>query len=261
MRAAGAGPPGADATVDRPARVLVYGSCVTRDMFELTDPTTWTLAGYVARQSVISAMGRLAPADLAAPGSLSPFQARMLEADLRSTLPATVRRLAPTVDLVLWDLTDERLGVYRLADGSYVTRSVELVASGLDRTLQRTAEHLPLGGPEHLALWRQAADGLVAALRSEGLPVAVVAVPWAVRSDDGSAVPSSFGLPPEEANRLLEPYHRHLTEGLGLPSVAVPDGKVVAAADHRWGPAPFHYTRNTYELLRGSLDRLRGELR
>jgi hypothetical protein len=49
------------ARASRPMRVLVVGSCVSRDTFEFLRPDCFTLQGYVARQSLISAFGP--PAD------------------------------------------------------------------------------------------------------------------------------------------------------------------------------------------------------
>ncbi|MBP2216305.1 hypothetical protein H4V95_001512 [Arthrobacter sp. CAN_C5] len=57
----------------------------------------------------------------------SGFQNRSMSGDLQSNLLPTLRRNAATTDLLLVDLTDERLGVARLADKSFVTRSKELL--------------------------------------------------------------------------------------------------------------------------------------
>jgi hypothetical protein len=244
-----------------PTRVFIAGSCVSRDTFALLDPERYALEGYVARQSLISAFTGPAADVPALPEHLSPFQRRMLAGDVAGDLPRRLRRAAGTVDLLLWDVVDERLGVYRLPDGSFVTRTPELIGTALHDHLERTARLVAFGSDEHLGLWRAAAGAWVEVLRRHDLlaRTLVVAPPWATRSDDGSPVPTSFGLGAEQANRLSAPYLA-CAAALGAPVLTVPPDTAVAAAGHRWGLAPFHYADATYARLVAGVEDARSRL-
>ncbi len=236
-------------TAHTPTRLFVYGSCVSRDTVETMDRGDVHLVAYIARQSLVSALGPPAPAHLA-PAGLSRFQRRMVEGDLRSDLPDRVQQHGTEVDLLVWDLTDERLGVYALPDGSFVTRSAEIVGSELERRVREEGELVEFGTDRHFDLWREAAGRWLALLRRFHLTerTVVLAPPWATHLSDGGPVPSSFGLEPATANELYERY-LDVLRAEGLPVARTDEATTLASADHRWGAAPFHYDDATYASL------------
>lgn len=89
----------------------------------------------------------------------------MLAGDLASNLLPTIRRYASETDLLLIDLTDERLGVHRLPDGSFVTRSSELVQSNRLAQLDRVPSLIRLGTERHTHLWGRAAKKVLCRAR------------------------------------------------------------------------------------------------
>ena len=97
-------------------RITVYGSCVARDVAGEMERRGWSVERYIARQSLISA-GR--PADV---GDLdlsllrSSFARRSFLSDMVGNLEAQLTAVASYTDLLLWDLTDERLGVQDAGD-------------------------------------------------------------------------------------------------------------------------------------------------
>lgn len=251
--------PDTAAAPNRRRLVLIYGSCVTRDAFEVADPTQFRVVEYVARQSLISGFaGTVAPLDLTP--LTSPFQRRMLEADCRGSLPDVLTRLAGEVDLVAWDLADERLGVLLSPDGSVITDTAEGRAARLSEQLP-TWRRVAFGTDEHFDLWCAALRTFVEHTGRLGLleRTMLLDVPWATERDDGGPVPSSFGLAAAEANRMYARYYQEARR-VGISTARI-DGRVaVAAAGHRWGAAPFHYVRATYDeivrQLRAAVDDL-----
>lgn len=241
-------------TGESKTRVFIYGSCVSRDTFELLNPDRYSLLAYVARQSLISAFGPSTELETA-PGDLSPFQRRMVEGDLRGDLRTKLAAAAGAIDLLLWDLTDERLGVYQMAAGGFVTRTPDIIGAGLERSLAQSGRLITFGTPEHLALWQEATAAWKALLLRLGLlaRTLVLGPPWAERSSDGSAVPASFGLAAERANALYVPYYDHV-KALGFAVAQVDSRSATASAEHRWGLAPFHYDLETYHRLIGAID-------
>lgn len=233
---------------DRPLQLAVAGSCVSRDTVNNLDPATHELRCYVARQSLLS-WGVDSSAHLPEDTTFSNgFQEKQIRGDFAGDLTGRLNPVAEELDVLLLDLCDERHGVMRLPDGGYVTRSIDAVGNDHLKRVLADAQHSAFGSVAHLYAWKHSADRLVTWLDSVGLRerTLLVAVPWALRSNTGTPVPSSMGLTPEAANQLYVPYLEHL-ESLGLASVAIVDP--LADEGHRWGLAPFHYDQQVYDAI------------
>jgi hypothetical protein len=237
-----------------PARVLIYGSCVSRDTFEFLDPSRYSLLRYIARQSLISAFSPADVDDLDLGALSSPFQRRMVLGDIAGSLAQDLFDLGDRTDLILWDLCDERLGVYRHTSGAVVTRSVELVRSGAELRFA-TWEHIPFGTDDHFALWDEALSRFVVLLEEATLArkVLLLAVPWAARTGRGAATPASFGLRASQANRLYARYN-DAVQARGIAVVGLSAKTVRADDDHKWGVAPFHFGADVYTRLAGQIN-------
>jgi hypothetical protein len=229
-------------------RLFLYGSCVTRDTAEYLPAHRYALLQYVARQSLISAYAP-ASAALDLTGIESGFQRRMLEGDARGNLPGLLEEASQAIDLLVWDLADERLGVLRSPEGGVVTRSVEAISAGVLSQLPEW-ELLEFGSDQHFSLWSDALDRFTGLLKRLDLlrRTVILEVPWAETSDDGSVVPTSFGLSSSMANDRYERYYAR-ARASGVPIEQVQRGGVIASATHRWGLAPFHYAHSTYQEI------------
>ncbi|GAA1731245.1 hypothetical protein GCM10009809_28440 [Isoptericola hypogeus] len=241
-------------------RVFIYGSCVSRDTFEHLDPARFVLDQYVARQSALSAYTR--PVTLIDPPTLeSPFQQRMVAGDFASSLQVLIPEAAARTDLVLVDLTDERLGAYVLPDGSVVTRSTELIQSGAEQQLPAGSQHLAFGSDQHFQYWSQgiAAVGELIRHHMPQAAVALLDIPWAERSETGASTPDSFGVSAAEANPVLRAYVQVAAQALGAQVVSLQPDEVASSPNHPWGEAPFHYAEDVYlrvvKMLTGTAGR------
>jgi hypothetical protein len=230
-------------------RVLVYGSCVSRDSFEAFDPTRFVLHSYHARHSLISAFSPLAPDVVDAARLPSPFQRRMLTEDVTAAVVGRLTSPDRPPDLVLWDLVDERLGVLELPDGGFLTVSNELLASGAD--LPDGTRHVPFGSDRHFHLWTAALSRFSDLLTAAGLSSRTVLLlaPWAARTSDGRPTPWSHGIPADRGNELYWRYDEAAAAVPGVTALRMSPAEAVGAAEHRWGPAPFHYTEDFYRLV------------
>jgi hypothetical protein len=232
--------------------VLVFGSCVARDAIEFADADSVDLRGYVARQSLISAGG---DASAHLPDSLgikSKFQERMIRNDFVGNLLERLEGMADGIDVLLWDLADERHGVHRFADGKVVTRSIDTIRAEVVSDVLKAAEHIPFGTDEHFALWRESVDAFDERLRELGLfdKTIVLDVPWALRTTEGKTTPWSMGVRAVEANKNYQRYYGYLRQ-TGHHMIELPVEVVLADPNHKWGLAPFHYTPDVYrEVLR-----------
>lgn len=239
-------------TDDAAPRAFLYGSCVTRDTLELVDRQTLEIDSYIARQSLLSA-GSNARQHLPKKLGLPPgFRARMIRQDFNGSLMRRVRRAADSIDVLLWDLTDERHGVHRFEDGTIVTRSIDNIQVPVIAELLNTVEHIPFGSSEHRALWTAAAIKFTEFLDELGLleRTVVLQVPWALLTTEGRPTPWSMGVRARDANRNYESYYETLHR-LGHRVIEVPQEMAIADPNHRWGLAAFHYTEEVYrEILR-----------
>lgn len=230
------------------AKIFIYGSCVSRDAYEQFKDRHRLLA-YAARQSLVSAMA--APTDLLSGVALgSSFQNRMLEGDLGSNLLPTLRHHANSIDLLLMDLTDERLGVHKLPDNSFITHSSELVASKRLAQLSPVPGVIQVGTERHWGFWSRAADRFANRLDALGIKgrALVINTPWAETSFEGVPVPAYRGVPTSQMNEHLNKMAGHL-RSLGLNVVDMPASLAVSTSKHKWGIDPFHYGEPAYSWI------------
>ncbi|MHA7221479.1 DUF6270 domain-containing protein [Arthrobacter sp. RHLT1-20] len=219
--------------------LMIYGSCVSRDAFPLLG-SDFKLLSYVARQSMISAISKptmlLEGADLA-----SAFQNRSLAGDIRSNMLQLLRRHSSEIDVLVIDLTDERLGVIQLPDGSYVTRSQELASSERLGGVQGRIRYIDVLTERHWTLWENAATRLLNAVTALGLRerTIVLNTPWAELTDTGGPIPDFRGLDTAEVNGYLGECCAHI-RSLGYKVLDMPQELAYSSNQHRWGAAPYH---------------------
>ncbi|MGY4718666.1 DUF6270 domain-containing protein [Naumannella huperziae] len=233
-------------------RTFIMGSCVSRDTFEHL-PERFRLAGYVARQSLVS-VGRPVPDSTLPYAELdSAFQRRMLAGDLAGNAIDQLDA-ASTVDLVLWDLTDERLGAHRAGDG-WFTRTIEGIGADF---YPAGLPHVAYGTDEHFAAWSRALPRWIGALADRDLlgRTVFLQVPWAAITTEDHPTPVSFGLSAEAANAATFRYQRAIMDAAPELTMIRPRDRVRARPGHQWGLAPFHYTEDVYRDLTDQLDAL-----
>lgn len=226
-------------------RVFIYGSCVTRDGVEYWPEYGLEMTGYIARQSLISATAPARPSDFNTAAIASPFQKRMADGDIVGNVIGKLTVDPDAYDIVLWDITDERLGVYRVPSGGYVSRVVDY-ETGIYRGTEKLGGPLRVGSAAHRELWLLALDTFVERLELAGVRDRVIlnAIPWATKDEDGRDT-SSQNIDPHTFNVLLQDYSAEV-EARGI-RVGHPDpARVLQANTHKWGTAPFHYAPDAY---------------
>jgi hypothetical protein len=181
----------------------------------------------------------------------------MLEWDERSEAPSLLRREAGDLDLILWDIVDERLGYFAFPDGGIVTNSIERIALNGSPFMMAGARHVHFGSEEHFEMFRIALEQFRNLLEQENLlrRVALLAPAWAVADELGARTPSSFGTDAASGNRLSHRYIEAIQSTI-RPPILCPTVPTQADSNHRWGSAPFHYQQSVYSDLVSQLERL-----
>lgn len=234
----------------------IYGSCVARDTAALKSGA-WKISNYTARQSMISAVYGRASVE----GSVeldSPFQTRMVEADIAGTALHDLQNVSPDAEIIMIDIMDERLGVYAIGD-AYITKTWELEKSGILQHQSSELRHIDFGTDEHFDLWFAAAQEVVAALGSYDVPAVVLAPPLADHDLDGDPL-DYMGASVESWNERFDRYYTAL-EQLGLTVLRPPAELAIADKTHQWGLAPFHYAPAMYEWFTSEIERVIAENR
>jgi len=229
---------------------------VSRDTFERLPSEEFELLQYVARQSLVSATAPPPRRQVPPFDTPSSFQRRMLLGDWESSLLPALHQHASSIDLLLWDLCDERLGLRLLEliepPSTYAisTRSVDSIRAGVDARLESTP-FVKFGSLRHRLMFLQSLRSFVHVLQELNLleKVVVLAPAWASHTKDGNRTPSSFGLTSERANRLFDAYHSTVERVSGVSVLRLSAPQVSGDGHHPWGPAPFHYDGSVYENL------------
>jgi hypothetical protein len=238
--------------------VAIFGSCVSRDLFE-DGRLRPSLGHYGARSSIISAVATPVPIDPARVVISSEWQRRCVLADFGKTFFASLEETRP--DWLVIDLIDERFDVL-CTSGSFVTRSSAFQAAGLDDATDLGLQPIRRMSPDGRALFAGAAPDFAARVLAI-LPrerVVLHRALWCTRFARDGAV-HEF---PEERRQLSELQNAMLRDGYDAleeafggvgATIAVDPARHLADAHHRWELEPYHYVPgyNTYaaeQLLR-----------
>lgn len=221
-------------------RIFIYGSCGSRDAFELERAANFQVVDYFARSSIASAFSGAPAQDRWSQKLQSSFQKRQVRRDFVKTLPNALA--GAEFDLLLVDLIDERFRLFQFNTGALVTISAELQGLGvlgpdLGRVIRADAG-------ERFELWRRGwdkmAEGLAAGGRLDRLIVnRLFWAPTGIATHDDARDATNAGL-----RRMYD----HCALSLS-PSqfIDYDPGLLVADPGHRWGPAPFHYCEPLYQ--------------
>lgn len=241
-------------TDDSATWITILGSCVSRDTLETMPRDEYPIDGYYARYSLLSAGTDASPNLPEKFTTSSKFQLRNVMRDIKGNLLEELQDKRKS-EVLLWDLVDERHGVYEFADGSIMTRSIDVINIPELAKAVENARHLKFGEDEHFFRWCGASSVFADALDAYGLrdKVLVVAADWAERDIEGKTTPWSMGTAAPQANQLFTRYYDRL-EHLGFRVLRMHD--LLADPGHRWGLAPFHYEPGVYAQIRAAIEAL-----
>jgi Family of unknown function (DUF6270) len=241
-------------------RVAIFGSCVTRDLFEPAIPDV-ELVLYGSRSSLISACAPPVAIDEDDVRLESRFQRRCVVEDFRKTFLTRFEDAAP--DRLVIDLIDERFDVLH-RDGSFVTRSSEFVRAGLVEPAGQGLTPVTRRDPRLPELYRSACRAFAERVSAVLPPEHVILhrARWCTRFRDAAGVhafPADRAAFCAEMNLLLDRIHAELVRAFGgrAQELVVGAGDALADGEHQWGLEPYHYDA-TY--IRDARERLRSLL-
>jgi hypothetical protein len=224
--------------------VFIFGSCVTRDAFELV-PNHIKVTGYIARSSFASSFAlkkfpltidELDPSN----DILSPWQRKMVEIDIAKLAPSIINRAAPKTNILVIDFIDERFHL-AIAEDAYATVSVAFRNANQSNRFKyiQSLEH------NHFQLWEEGFIKFLDLAESLSLAVIVNAVRLSGKSRLMQLIADSTFLPLEAYLFKMYEY----AEKTGRCIVLFNSLEPYLDEYHKWGVAPFHYEKSYYEPL------------
>lgn len=229
-------------------KVSIVGSCVSRDQFSLLQTKEdCELIDYVARQSLVSARYEVDPKLIDKTLFESKFQLNSEISDFQADLWRRAAEFAPNSDLILMDLIDERRGLLELGHDQFITNNWELESTKLKDRLN-WVRFVEFGSNEHFNQWKLSVLRLLHILEDYDKRHALICIPplFADKYEDGS---TDHEL--SEVHSLRTQYQRYMDFLVeqGVRMAVVPESRLTADKDHRWGPRPFHYSAKSEDLI------------
>jgi hypothetical protein len=242
-------------TATPPTRVLILGSCASRDAFgsAAAPAPGFSVVDYHARTSLASLAAAAPALDVDVTKIASSFQRRMVQRDVQKSVFERLGRVE--FDILLLDFIDDRFNLLVFADGGALTESNELRAAHPQLRPQAACLVEPFSA-DFEARWEHGWARLWRELGTIGRHEAVLVNPvfWATHQEDGTALPNQPLI--AAANRYLAGRYERLARDLPAHQFIAYDRSVFASSSaHRWGPAPFHYTAAVEQACRAGVRR------
>lgn len=238
--------------------LTIYGSCVSRDIFNLEDSRSFKLTDYFARSSMASLSSAPYENEDALSRIPSAFRRRMVACDFSKKI-LTQPEVFQNADIILIDLIDERFDLVALPSGQIITNSSELAESGL---LTDSSVHgfklIKPGSSERRALWVEGMHKFLSVLEFHNKldRLIVNKVYWASRFENSSDTIFPVSLAAvEKANQELDWMYKELEKKLSKHQfLHFPVQLLTSDEHHRWGASPFHYSEQYYKAALAQLD-------
>lgn len=235
-----------------PIDLLIWGSCVSRDTLEFFAPGTVNLRRYIARQSLLSANKPVQNPETLTLDFPSRFQRAMYRDDLVGNAIDRIAAKAKQSDnpLLVMDLLDERGGILEAPDGGILTSEPDAVRHGvLEATGPDWKRHL-FSSLSYFVKLAEALPVIQKQLTDAGIWDRTYLLParWAEVDDAKAATQTLLFKSVATANNHFQDVYELFAEA-GWKFVPLDNVDPVAKVDHKWGPAPYHYTDDYYQEI------------
>ena len=230
-------------------KLSIFGSCVTRDIFNYDITKEIQLTNYLARSS-LATLGAENVSKVISQSNTkmlenikSSFQCRMVESDFNNGVLNAISN--DNYDFIIIDLIDERFNL-AIIDNKIVTQSVEFMNSGIkpDRVIKAFSE-------EFMKNWYAGADNFLKIISAtRGLDVIRInKVYWAgIATNEESTSELNRKWSIDRSNECLKLMYKYFENNLPMDSIIeFPEKIFVANPDHIWGLSPFHFDEEYYK--------------
>lgn len=223
--------------------VFIFGSCVSRDTIEASR-SKFNIIDYYARSSFYSLGTKPASYDSSFIENItSAFQKKMVARDISKSIFST--ELPENIDLVLMDFIDERCGLALASDNSVATLSREF--SGI---IDGNVDYKKIPNDDDL-YYQGFEKGFLDFLNYVGNHknrIKIIKTFWAKVDTQGKTLEKPSIQTIEKQNRKLEKLYSIASKYLNnYQFIEIAPESLVVDSEHKWGPAPFHYSKDFYD--------------
>jgi hypothetical protein len=226
-------------------KVDIYGSCVTRDAFEVE--SDFTINQYFARSSIISQYSKPLNIKQDEINLPSNFQRRMVYYDLQKIVKRYLQN--PATEYLIIDLIDERMNLIKVDEDSYVTRSKEFLNANIKFKNSSVLYRQNL--PENL--WFKKAALFIEDIKKkfDVQKVILHKALWQEKYKTITGEIKAFENIEEISmnNQLLKMYYDFIETNIEGIRVIDLNEQFISDESHRWGKSPFHYEKAYYEAF------------
>lgn len=246
----------AKSNMEKQPRILMYGSCVTRDPVDplLIDKHAVSISAYISKTSFVSQVAAAKDHDLAAPAG-DDFAARMIKYDLAKN--ACQRIAEQDYDFLIFDFIDERLPLIEYQGTVFTGSRFFYEAYPALAKLRRSIDVYSESGQ---AIALDSLRRFLSRVKEINFPQEKIILhrAWWARSfrDNGKdRLFSERDLSEIHKNNvfLSALYRVFKSEIPDSLTIEVDKSLVVADGAHKWGKDPFHYIESYNEEFRDQL--------
>ncbi|MGZ9568254.1 DUF6270 domain-containing protein [Alcaligenes nematophilus] len=216
--------------------VLIIGSCVSRDIFNLPAAQDFQIPLYVARSSLASIFAPIPFRDIYSEHVKSPFQKRLIEWDI--TKKSLGRIKSAVADVVIMDSIDERFNLATLPNGGRFTASPILMAT--KPKLPSTAKTVMSGTPLFMEWWTEGWIRLLEALDEKKLKDKIIINKVFCQHQTTTGVKFEIDMV-NKLNETLSKIYEIQERSLKPSQFIEYENRLSCPDTHRWGPSPFHF--------------------
>lgn len=225
-------------------KILIYGGCVTRDVFtkEFDKESYFELLQYFARYSL--AKVPFDKIDSIPSISLSSnFQKKVLLQEMNNELVDTL--ISTPFDCVIFDFLTIRLSIISYRN-TFLTESLELKSSG---ELQHNIPFKRLGPKQELFwyFWEQGLLNVLNGLRKINMleKLYIQKLYWATYDNEGALLPNQENIVLQ--NKYLDRAYKIAERYIDPDNFIIYDNAYfVSDKNHKWGLSPIHYIKDFY---------------
>lgn len=234
--------------------IAIYGSCATRDVFGILNPSDMTVVEYTARNSFASQFskrGQLRILKSNLDNLSSGFQRRMVLRDFYKNFFETLKGIE--FDCIVIDFIDERCRLLELESG-ILTYSNELALTKFLSTLADKGQFIHPNTDKHFERWRLGWDEFIRQANELGIKNKIVInrLFWASELENGEKfndqTPGGYNqILIQQSNQYLKRLYDYCAKDIATNAlITYQPEEFVANSKHKWGIAPFHYVDALY---------------
>lgn len=234
--------------------ILILGSCVTRDIFNFNEASNYKIIDYFARTSFASLYSPHIEYKLELNDLTSTFQNKIVRCDLDKIFKKYLR--VGECDLLIIDLIDERFDLFEFKNGSIITLSNELVASGFNHE-SFDGKVIKSSSPEFIEIWQRSWNDFVYDMRKIGQfhKVRLHKSFWSLKDEHDKPLGIYTVKVIEDSNNFLMKLYSIAEKDLERLQILEADSSFLKVPlNHKWGLSPFHFIDEYYLSILSQLE-------